>query len=172
MAVTIKEIGNDQVERMAQIFLDCLQIQYKDILPSEIREAFTFNRSLELWQKSFTSDPTSKIIGAFVDGELAGFTKFGPSSSDSKVGYLASLYVSPDFGRRGIGRTLLEYALTQLQSYKRVQLWVFANNRPAISLYEALGFLATGIQKTEKEWGTLQILMELDNSQSRGTNNS
>ena len=164
MSILLKEIDEDHLQQIAKIFLDCLQIQYKDILPDEIRQSFTLSSSIDLWKKGFDTVPPMQMLGAFVDGQLTGFTKFGPDSSNPEIGYLASLYVSPHFGRRGIGKTLLENALKQLSRYKVTQLWVFATNEPAINLYETYKFRETGVQQMESVWGSLQIQMQLDNS--------
>ena len=163
MAIEFEDITKEQLEDVAAIFFDCLQIQYKDILPSSIRENFSQSSSLELWRKSFESVPPMKMVGAITDGQLSGFTKYGPNPDQSECGYLASLYVSPSFSRRGIGKALLESALTDLRQYKFTLLWVFASNLPAVKLYESYGFKETGVEQTEPEWGALQIQMQLDN---------
>ncbi len=53
MSILLKEIGEDHLQQIAEIFLDCLQIQYKDILPDEIRQSFTLSSSIDLWKKKF-----------------------------------------------------------------------------------------------------------------------
>ncbi len=126
-------------------------------------KALLFLLQLICGKKSFDTVPPMEMIGAFVDGQLAGFAKFGPDSSNPEIGYLASLYVSPHFSRRGIGKTLLENALGKLSQYKVSQLWVFANNSPAITLYETYGFIKTDVQQVEPAWDTLQIQMQLNN---------
>jgi ribosomal protein S18 acetylase RimI-like enzyme len=52
-----------------------------------------------------------------------------------------SLYVNPEYRSSGIGRKLINYAITELkqQGYQQVQLYVFTGN-PAKRLYEQLGF--------------------------------
>ena len=163
MAIAFEDITKDQLEDIAAIFFDCLHIQYKDFLPSSIRDNFSQSSSLELWRKSFETVPPMKMIGAIIDGQLSGFTKYGANPDNPECGYLASLYVSPSFSRRGIGKALLEKALTDLSQYKCTQLWVFASNLPAVRLYESYGFEEAGVEQTEPEWGALQIQMQLDN---------
>jgi ribosomal protein S18 acetylase RimI-like enzyme len=54
--------------------------------------------------------------------------------------------VHPDFRRRGIGRRLIEAAisLTKEGGLERLDLEVFASNSKAIALYESVGFAVEG----------------------------
>ena len=60
----------------------------------------------------------------------------------SPIGHVKDIAVSEDHRGRGIGRKLLERALSTLESKgaARTKLEVRASNRPAISLYEEYGF--------------------------------
>ena len=50
---------------------------------------------------------------------------------------------------RGIGRALMRLALEEARAAGmwRVELEVFADNQPAIALYEKMGFLREGLKK-------------------------
>lgn len=52
---------------------------------------------------------------------------------------LAWLYVRPDHQRKGIGRTLAEFALSQMTEEEK-SVEVLFGNEPARSLYHSLGF--------------------------------
>jgi putative acetyltransferase len=65
-----------------------------------------------------------------VEGEMAGFIAFAG-------GWVNQLYVSPEFQGMGVGSRLLEVAKG---SGARLELWVFAENEPAIAFYERRGF--------------------------------
>lgn len=68
-----------------------------------------------------------------LEGETAvGFTAFTEDE-------LAWLYVRPDCQRRGIGRALAEFALSQMDAGEK-SVEVLAGNEPARSLYHSLGF--------------------------------
>ncbi|WP_410016493.1 ribosomal protein S18-alanine N-acetyltransferase [Sodalis sp. C49] len=55
---------------------------------------------------------------------------------------LFNIAVHPDFQRRGLGRSLLEHLIAQLEQRDILTLWleVRQSNRPAIALYRSLGF--------------------------------
>ena len=58
------------------------------------------------------------------------------------------LMVSADQRRRGIGRALLEQAVTWAQAANvgKLELHVFPWNEPAIALYESFGFVREGLR--------------------------
>ena len=68
---------------------------------------------------------------AELDGQAAGFAAF---TNDE----LAWLYVDPALARRGVGRALVEHALTEMG--RLVSIEVLSGNAPALALYEGCGF--------------------------------
>ena len=61
--------------------------------------------------------------------------------------FIESVWIAPSMRRRGLGALLVMY-LIEIQRSKGIQyfyLWVFDKNRPAIELYERLGFRPTGL---------------------------
>jgi ribosomal protein S18 acetylase RimI-like enzyme len=83
----------------------------------------------------------SCAIVAKSGAELVGVTLvlYDSSWDDRCPHYISSVYVDAEYRRRGIARQMLEKALSQLGP-KPVQLFVPADNRSAIALYESLGF--------------------------------
>jgi len=79
-------------------------------------------------------------------------------------GSILNVAVSPVFRGRGIGRLLAEAALDDLRTRGAafVALEVRPTNRPALSLYESLGFVVTGRRKAYYENGEDAVLMEYD----------
>lgn len=59
--------------------------------------------------------------------------------------------VLADYRGQGIGEALIRATLQQarIKGLTRIELTVFENNKPAISLYEKLGFVAEGIHKNK-----------------------
>jgi predicted GNAT family acetyltransferase len=61
---------------------------------------------------------------------------------------LMGVWTAPEFRRRGCARTMLREVCGHLSRRgKTVTLFVNDFNRPAISLYEALGFQRIGINR-------------------------
>jgi ribosomal protein S18 acetylase RimI-like enzyme len=77
--------------------------------------------------------------GAFVDDRLAGWLYL---CGRQRAQYISLLAVHPEWRRRGIGRTLLNFAEEQARALKRQWLGLTAavQNTPAVSLYESVGF--------------------------------
>lgn len=63
-------------------------------------------------------------------------------------GHITNVAVAPEFRRKHIGRAMLEtlFEVTGQAGIERYTLEVRAGNRPAIKLYEGLGFRAEGIR--------------------------
>jgi len=76
---------------------------------------------------------------AFVQDECAGAMLCG---SDGRRGYLHHLAVRSDRRRRGIGRELVEHAITCFRSagIRKVSIDVFENNSGARDFWRAIGF--------------------------------
>jgi len=88
------------------------------------------------------------------DGRLAGFcwTKLHPDH-DPPLGELYVVAVDPDFQGLGLGRALVVAGLEYLadQGLERAMLYVDASNAPALSLYDAFGFV---IDHTDRAYVT------------------
>jgi ribosomal protein S18 acetylase RimI-like enzyme len=93
------------------------------------------------------------IFGAFDGNEqLIGMLGFSRESRPKRahIASLWSMYVLPEFRRRGVGVELLDEALShirQLGVVRQVILSVTANNLPASSLYKSRGFERFGLER-------------------------
>ncbi len=79
----------------------------------------------------------------------AGVTAPDPLTSVGRageVGELYALYVTPAWWSAGVGRALMGSVLSALEDggYRRVALWVLADNARARRFYERAGFAADG----------------------------
>ena len=62
--------------------------------------------------------------------------------SGDRYAYIFLLYVHPEHRRRGIGSALIQYAhaLARDRGDRQIGLHVFSRNRPALNLYQRLGY--------------------------------
>lgn len=93
-------------------------------------------------------EPGRLTLVAMVDRELVGHLDFrnGGRERNAHVGSLG-MSVLPDWRRQGIGRAMLEVLLSWAEAsplIEKVALTVFANNTPALSLYESMQFQVEG----------------------------
>lgn len=78
--------------------------------------------------------------------KILGFCMYG-ERQNQKEGYLdydgeiCALYVDPEYKRKGIGRQLLQYALSDLKENgkHKVILWCLDKNIPSRNFYKAMG---------------------------------
>ena len=79
------------------------------------------------------------------DGEIAGCCGIRNIAGEGEI---TNVVVAEKFRRRGIARSLMEYMLEQapLHGIGDVTLEVRVSNRPAINLYESLGFKGEGVR--------------------------
>jgi GNAT superfamily N-acetyltransferase len=82
------------------------------------------------------------------DGELEGFTCFGPIDGTANRFDLYWIVVSPDAQGKGLGRRLLEGTLRAARKLDATHMFIDTSTRPdyapARALYEALGFAPMG----------------------------
>lgn len=87
-------------------------------------------------------DPAGLLVAADADDVLIGFHWTKVHSHPTPLGEVYVVAVSPRAAGRGIGRLLTAAGLQHLrgQGLERVQLYVEADNDPAIAVYRGTGF--------------------------------
>ncbi|MBQ8514472.1 MAG: ribosomal protein S18-alanine N-acetyltransferase [Ruminococcus sp.] len=99
--------------------------------------------SERLFREAFAS-PYTQITAARTDsGEIAGYLVLSQAGDEMNVDDIA---VSPGFRRTGVGRMLLETA-HRTYPERNFLLEVRETNKPALALYEALGYRQVGYRK-------------------------
>lgn len=103
------------------------------------------------WERSAFSDEIERpmAIVELADGDrgVVGYScTWHVVAAGEMEAHLLRIAVDPAFQRRGLGRDLLASVLARASEHgaTRVLLEVGASNRPARSLYEALGFTEIG----------------------------
>lgn len=98
--------------------------------------------------EDFAESPQAIMLVAQAEGKLVGELSLKSISPRRAVRHVATLGMSVKQGwrRKGVGRALLTDALewAPTAGIKRVELYVYARNAPAIALYEAFGFVIEG----------------------------
>lgn len=133
----------DEAEAMAALHVRCWREAYVDILPGELLNSFSEKTRLPLWQ-SVIPNADRFVLAAYADGTAVGFVISGGSDEkhiENQNGHLWGLYISADYGRRGIGRKLIASAAGDwlAKGGTSMTIGVLAENIRARSFYEALG---------------------------------
>ncbi len=92
------------------------------------------------------------LLGAFLNSILVGIIRFSlfEEANEKHCGFIAGLYVQPDFRRRGIARALVTEVLTRARrdsGLRRKNLTVVTTQQAAIQLYKSLGFCIYGTER-------------------------
>ncbi|MGK7927301.1 MAG: GNAT family N-acetyltransferase [Spirulina sp.] len=97
------------------------------------------------WVISVTSSPTRKVACLWMGNGI-------DQVSGDRYSYIFLLYVHPEHRRRGIGSALLQFAhtLARERGDRQIGLHVFSRNRPAVNLYERLGYEAQSLLMVKK----------------------
>ncbi|NUS64022.1 MAG: GNAT family N-acetyltransferase [Saccharothrix sp.] len=96
------------------------------------------------WRGLMTPEHGVKVVAE--DPEPVGLVAGVPHEIHSDVLYLYSMWVKPEFRRRGVGEALVGDVLAWAREHgwARVQLRVFQGNETARRLYARLGFAGEG----------------------------
>lgn len=118
-------------------------------LPEHYPRSF-YEELLEKWGKAFyvAVDPKGEIVGYIMNRveRKPGFFKYFLVKS----GHVVSIAVLKEHRQRGLGYALMAYALRSLhEEYdcSETYLEVRVSNKPAISLYEKLGYRIVKVEK-------------------------
>jgi putative acetyltransferase len=124
--------------------------------PLDPDEVATVEQERALIEQFAGSDRAIMLV-AEDRGEIVGDLPRRAISPRRALQHVASLGMSvrASHRRRGIGRALLEAGIEWARSIgiTRLELYVFADNAPAIALYEALGFAHEGRRRSFVKFG-------------------
>ena len=144
MSVTIRAVSRLDAVRLAEIYAqpatqhNTLQLPYP---------------SAEFWEQKISNYSSIGHIGfvAEYEGHVVGnVTLFTEKAVRLRHVVSFGIAVDSHFTRRGIAQQLIEFALDYAFNWlaaQRVELSVFADNSPAIALYQKLGFVVEGTQR-------------------------
>ena len=107
-------------------------------------------------ERPFFSERTivDDVLVAELDGELAGYVKLGrptEAPSNAHVQMVQGITVEPAFRGHGVGRALLDAAVSEARARgaRRLTLRVLSHNDAALALYGSAGFVVEGVQREE-----------------------
>lgn len=147
--MTIRTLTPSDVEEYRVVRLAALREQPPAFgTPAEKEEKLTLEAVASRLQKS----EDTYILGAFSDNILVGTIRFSrfEEANEKHRGFIAGLYVRPDFRRRGYARALATEVLVRARrdnALRRVHLTVVTAQDAAIQLYESLGFCIYGTER-------------------------
>lgn len=146
MEIVIRKATIEDVETISSIYAQSWKQAYRGMVPQD----FLDNLQNDNWVyalKGWITGDLLTVAMAFYDGIPAGGVIYG-RSRDKKLpdwGEIQSIYVHPDYYRKGIGHQMLQYAVDDLRSRKLTNcfLWVLDENISAQKFYQKNGFVPT-----------------------------
>ena len=167
----VREPVLDDAQRLAQVQSASWSAGYADILPADVIAKMNGQR-IRQWSDFLAAAPgEKKSLICELDGKIAALSLWGPSrdEEDDKqtVSELYSLYVHPDFWRRGCGRALCGAVVERARQggARRLIIWTLRDNLPAQRFYEKVGFQRQTKTKMARfaggEWAEVQYALEL-----------
>jgi L-alanine-DL-glutamate epimerase-like enolase superfamily enzyme/ribosomal protein S18 acetylase RimI-like enzyme len=158
VTVTLRSATGSDLPALTSVFIAAWRGGYGDVVPAAVLESLDA-ATVAGWLGPLVTDETTATVVAVADGGVAGFVRYGPDPERPGGGHVAALYVDPRSGGRGVGRALLDSALTALHRAGRpeVGLWVFEANVRARRLYERAGFRPDGRRTVDPRWRAPQI---------------
>ena len=134
---------SDDIDHVSRVYARSWKAAYQGLVPQEYLDSLPENR----WSPFLAEDP-SQLWLACEGEEIIGASTYGPARDGAMPGWgeIVSIYLLPEFYRRGIGSKLFEASLESLVSmgYSDVYLWVLEDNHPARRFYEKNGFQCNG----------------------------
>jgi ribosomal protein S18 acetylase RimI-like enzyme len=140
----------EDIEGVSAVRVRGWQAAYRGMVPQSHLDALTIDGDARMRHEMFAkSDGRVLNLVAEQDGAVVGWAALGPSreeDAEAGDGELLALYVAPDAVGTGVGRALMAEALASAgqRSFRRLVLWVIADNIRARSFYERAGFVADG----------------------------
>jgi len=133
-AFTIRQFQPSDLDKVMRINQTCLPENYSPDFYMDLYDRFpaTF----------IVAEEDGKMVGYIMCRIESGF--FGFATGSAKKGHVISVAVSPEHQHKGVGKTLLQKAIKNMQSIykaKECYLEVRVSNIPAVRLYRKLGFM-------------------------------
>ncbi|CMU63621.1 TPA: GNAT family N-acetyltransferase [Streptococcus pneumoniae] len=144
MTVIIKSMETPkEIEGKSLVHWQTWREAYDDLLPAEFQETMTLERCRLFSQKY----PENTLI-AIGDLKIVGFISYGNFRDETiQAGETIALYVLKDYYGKGIAQKLMKAALTALNHFSEIFLWVLKDNKRAIAFYQKMGFTFDGQEK-------------------------
>ena len=144
MTIIIKSMETpEEIEEKSLVHWQTWREAYDDLLPAEFQETMTLERCRFFSQKY----PENTLIA--MDGmKVVGFISYGNFRDETiQAGEIIALYVLKDYYGKGIAQELMKEALTTLEQFSEIFLWVLKENKRAIAFYQKMGFIVDGQEK-------------------------
>lgn len=136
-----REWKMEDIDETQKVLFKTWVVSYADFIPMTDIQWYFNNYYSDINFARLHDDPDTWSFVAEVGAHVVGYAR-GKINRDQNRFYLESLYVLPEFQRKGIGTELLKMVETiaHQQHYSEIWLGVMAQNIPSLEWYKKLGF--------------------------------
>ena len=137
---------------IADVHVASWKAAYRGLMPDSVLDGLSVPKREEIWRR-IVAEQKSELFVAEHNDKIVGLVNFGSARDPDVVpglaGEILALYVAPRHWHKGIGRGLLQTALSKLKSagFNKAIIWVLDSNSRARVFYEQGGFTADGAAK-------------------------
>jgi ribosomal protein S18 acetylase RimI-like enzyme len=159
----VREPRPSDAPDLGAVHVRAWQAAYRDgLMPDEYLDSLSVEDREEMWRRALTSEPRPqqhRFVADDAAGTAIGFIVVGSAGDDpaTPAGEVYALNVDPDHWGRGAGRLLLEAGTRALseEGFTTAVLWVHPGNQRARRFYEASGWSAEGVERTQEVLGVI-----------------
>jgi len=152
MAAKIKKCTNEDLLILQNISIETFYDTFKDQNSLENMNAY-LEKAFNLKQlERELSSIHSEFFFVYMNGEVAGYLKVNSGEEQTETMgeealEIERIYIKSNFQKHGLGKYLLNQAVEMAMERKKKKLWlgVWEKNENAISFYEKMGFVQTGV---------------------------
>ena len=151
---TIRAATQNDAPGIAEVQVAGWRAGYRGLMPEAVLANLSVPKREAIWRR-ILAEGRFEVNIAEVDAIAVGFVNFGPSrdpdATATATGEILAIYVDPIHWHGGVGRTLMNAALSRLESagFKEATLWVLESAARTRSFYERQGFSVDGATKQE-----------------------
>ncbi len=137
LSIMIERISDNNIQRASEAFSASWRFSHNGIVSEVELDA----HSPECMKAVIRAEERKGNVVFSYDkkGESRGIVSFHPTKN-----HISKLYVNPAYLRRGIGKELVSFAVSQMQTDAPVNVYCLNVNRRARAFYESVGFIYRG----------------------------
>ena len=137
MGFVIRKMKEEDIKQVQLVAKTSWNYTYDGIIPLEIQE--NFSKSAYNDEMMHRRLERTIIFIAEVDEKTVGFANYSPVKDEGKV-ELAAIYLYPEYQGKGLGTSLLEEGINNLEGVNEIFINVEKENKIGSTFYEAKGF--------------------------------
>lgn len=144
---SIRKAAIDDAPAIAKVNYSTWLHTYLGLIQDSELDSLNLDSLTDQWRQNLEGESPRASTFVVINGEsLVAYSRFYPSvdpeDDQNRVATIGSMYVSPEFQKRGIGRALMHTVLQAVKNngFMEATLHVLTDNERARKFYEGLGW--------------------------------